>query len=261
MKKIPLDVILRTHTGSNVHTGARIVPFGKEELVIGCVSSLFNSLVEARDVADIRVTIIDDHSTDAALAFFEKTLRESGLRGEIINLVGKGNNASLKEQYRHAREHARDLIYFVEDDYLHAPSAISEMVLAQHLFSRNLGGAPVGVHPVDYPDRYLPGAIVESRIVIGEHRHFRTIESTTGTLLVTRKLFLDEWNTFLKFSDYGSGPETTEAATINSIWRERRGFIFSPIPTLAIHVGAPDVIPHFIDWREWWNRYADRAKL
>lgn len=256
MSNVSLNVILRTHTGRNVHAIQRVAPFSKAELVVGCARSLSRSITAARDIADIRFTTIDDHSTEEATARMKELGNGCGVPFEFIHLDDTGNNASLRAVYKYAREHGRELIYFVEDDYLHSTAAIREMVEEYLAFKKNLGKVEVGIYPVDYLDRYKPEFLREARIVLGKNRHWRTVYSTTGTLMVTRDLFLSQYDKFWGFSFYGLTPDSQEAGTLNKIWDNGAGICFSPIPTLAIHMSEEEVLPPFINWRDWWKRYA-----
>jgi hypothetical protein len=257
MPKIPLDVILRTYTGPNVHKGNRFVPFGKEELMLGCIRSLVVTLADAADIADVRVTILDDHSEPASLEKICAVFRASDLSWKLVPRTTSGNPDSFYDIYTYAREHARDLIYFVEDDYLHSVGAVREMVEEYVRFKERLGkSVGVGLVPYEHPDLYLPEVMSLSRVVLGKKRHWRTIEYTTSTMLVSRELLLNEWYKFLGMSSYGKIPEVHEGNTINKIWREGNNFMFSPMPTLAIHMQFSENIPPYVDWKEWWEKYS-----
>ena len=256
--RIPkLDVYLRTHTGANVHPGERFIPFGKDTLVVGCVRSLVRSLVAAKTVVDATLTIVDDHSVQTAVDSLVHIARASGLTWKLIQLPPEetGNSASLRAAYRVARETARELVYFVEDDYLHEESAIAEMVLSREMFARHLGQSEVGISPVDYPDNY--GRLFEEcRIVAGNSRHFRTVRHSTGTLLIPKTLFMKNWDLFASLGLYGLIPEISETSSINRIWLAPDAFLFAPVPTLAIHMQFKENIPPYVHWEKWWERYA-----
>ncbi|MDO8493144.1 MAG: glycosyltransferase [bacterium] len=251
-----LEVILRTSTGPNVHMGKRFVTFNKETLLLGCLYSLLETIKEAHGLANIHLTIIDDHSVPTAKSSMRLMVAASAVPVTLVDLEGTGNRASLSAVYEYARNNAKELIYFVEDDYLHAKNAISEMLSAYVDFQKRLAGSEVGFFPVDYPDVYLPDIISPARLVLGEHRHWRTTNYTTGTILVSKKLLLKCWYNFLGFSLYGLAPEIYEGTTLNKIWKEENNFMFSPIPTLAIHMQFQENIPPFTDWRKWWDNYS-----
>lgn len=256
-RKQLLDVYLRTHIGANVHAGTRFVPFDKATLVQGCVSSLIAALSYASESADITLTLIDDHSESPVIDELLTLARKAGIAARLVRLPQgeTGNSASFRATYRIARETARELIYFVEDDYLHLKSAVTEMLEAHALFSENLRGAAVGIFPVDYPD-YYNRLMEETRIVLGSRRHFRTVRHSTGTFLVSRTLFLKHWDKFAAFGLYGLLPEVTEHSTINRIWFEGAAFLFSPLSSLALHMQFKENLPPYVKWEEWWQRCA-----
>ena len=61
-----------------------------------------------------------------------KGFKQFILRGNVIELsVAVVMGAAFGAAYTYAKDAAGEIIYFVEDDYLHAPSALPEMLEAQ----------------------------------------------------------------------------------------------------------------------------------
>ncbi len=248
-----LDIILRTHSLGDVHKGERLLQVPKEEIVLKCVASLVDSINRAVTAGnDIALAVIDDHSSSSCLAGLEKIIARCACPSTLIHLAGAGNNASLKACYQHAKDFGRETIYFVEDDYLHVPSAISEMISAYGLFRQNLGGREVGLVPHDDPDNYRPEWIEPSRIVLGTHRHWRTNTGSLGTFMISKNILIKHWNIYMQFSDYGKGPENQETVTIDIVWKGPV-MLFNPIPALAVHLRFPEEYNSFVDWRKLWN--------
>lgn len=247
-----LKVILRTCSGPNVHKGERFVAVSKEDLLYVCVASLVRSLAESASSADLSLAVIDDHSSGSCVQKIKSLLAACPFRTELISLEETGNPTSLRASYGYARNFAEQAIYFVEDDYLHSPSAISEMIASYEDFSGNLGGVPVAIAPSDDPGYYLPNEIAPSRVVIGRRRHWRTSRSTTGTFMTSKEVLTGYWEIFSMFARYGEYPGVTERNTINKIW-ENAVTLFSPIPSLAAHMQFSENIPPFFDWKRLWN--------
>jgi len=245
------SVILRTHSGANVHMGTRFVSASKTELIYRCLNSLVKALNFSD--ADIEFVVIDDHSSPECLAGIERLLSVCKHPTKLIPLENTGNGASLLCSYEYGRDHGRDVIYFVEDDYLHYPSAIIEMFETYHDFKKNLGGKEVAIHPADDPKDYLPHAIPLSRIVLGRKRHWRTNFWTTGTLLIHSSMLVAHWDKFMAFTHYGT-PGVSEDTTINKIWKEGHVTLFTPIPSVAIHMQFSEDIPAFTDWKILWDQ-------
>jgi hypothetical protein len=155
---------------------------------------------------------------------------------ELISLTDRGYNASCLASFSKARDDARELFYFVEDDYLHAPSAIQEMLDMHVQFRGKLGGQEVALHPYDDPKNYWSPIFSRDncRVVYGAKRHWRTNTHTTNTCWVEIETLKRNWQLFEQLGRYSSTPygqehHIFEASTINKIWREQVA-LFTPIP-------------------------------
>ncbi len=252
-KKPILDVILRTHSTGNFREGARRLSDtlgGRCELSVRSLRSLVHSLLvlERANDTTIRLTVVDDHSDKKFLDEIEATFIACPFDTKLIKLEEKGNSASMRFCLEYTKEHAREFVYFVEDDYLHEPSALLEMMQSWRIFSRNLGRDTIGLFPVDYSDFYLPSGILPTRIVKGSQRHWRVSYSTTSTFFLPKSLLLEQWQWFTK------NPQNNmhEDGSLNVVW-QNYATLFSPIPTLAIHLHDEGLLPPFSNWRRLWD--------
>jgi hypothetical protein len=159
------------------------------------------------------------------------------------------------------RDSKANLVYSVEDDYLHAPTAIEEMVASYELFSDRLKRTDIVIYPFDEPSEYNPPSRNDF-IVHGSHRHWRTGVFTTNVIMTTPKLFKDNWNLFevlaLKYNGDYLNPRTEhyeESNTIWKIWQNNQAVRFNPIPSLALHLQFEQQLDPFIDWKKWWDEY------
>ncbi len=243
-----LNIILRTCDHSSVHNRERFIKVPKRELIARCLRSLIASMNLCPESLVLR--ILDDHSSAETLALIRDSIARSFHPAEIVPLRETGNPASLAESYRMADQY-KNLIYFVEDDYLHYPGALPEMLAAYRFFSAKLGSAEVAIAPYDSPWNYYEGADV-CRIVPGQGRPWRTHTKTTATVLITPKTLATFRSTFDALSRYGIDPSVTEASTINQIWK-RGVTLFTPIPALAFHM--EDTPPVYEDWKPLWKMY------
>ena len=69
-----------------------------------------------------------------------------------------------------AKKEDADLIYFVEDDYIHTPSTITEMIFAYEKFN-TIFSKDLILLPSDYP--YLYSKDEDTKIYLGEKYHWR----------------------------------------------------------------------------------------
>ena len=119
-----LDIILRTCDATNVHTDWRVRYHGieKAELIVGCLTSLINSINNANGI-DINLTVLDDHSSASTVQKIEELLSKVK-NSKFVRLEDCGYNNSAHQQWILCRDSSANLVYSVEDDYLHYPTAI-----------------------------------------------------------------------------------------------------------------------------------------
>ena len=259
-----IEIVLRTCDRVNVHTDWRVRYCGipKPQLVVGCVRSLIASIRAAENV-DCQLTVLDDHSSDETQQELISMLSASGISHEFIPLEDTGYNNSAYQQWVRCRDTTSDLFYSVEDDYLHSPSAIQEMVESYELFCDRLKREDIVIYPFDEPSEYNPPSRTDF-IVHGSHRHWRTGVFTTNVIMAQPKLLKDHWQLFetlaLKYNGDYLNPRTEhyeESNTIWPLWNGGQYVRFNPIPSLALHMQFDQQKDPFIDWQEWWKRYAE----
>jgi glycosyltransferase involved in cell wall biosynthesis len=254
-----LDIILRTCDVANVHSDWRVRyhEIEKSHLVVGCLNSLAKSIDSVSNV-NISLTVLDDHSSEETLIKIENILKKLN-NTRLIRLDDKGYNNSAYQQWLMCRDSAADLVYSVEDDYLHCPTAIQEMVDSFYLFCDRLKRNDVVLYPFDEPSEYNPPSRTDF-IVHGSARHWRTGIFTTNVMMTRPQLFRDNWELFktlaLKYNGDYLNPRTEhyeESNTIWKIWQNNQAIRFNPIPSLALHMQFEQQKDPFIDWQTWWK--------
>ncbi|MGD1935950.1 MAG: glycosyltransferase [Cyanophyceae cyanobacterium] len=249
-----LDILFRSCARVNAFCGSpRFITLPKSELIQRCLRSLVNAVngaIASPTVPHltIRLTILDDASDPACLAELQKILSQTPIPSQILPITGRGNRDSLHSNYRYGRDSCPDLIYCVEDDYLHAPEAMRSMLDSYQALQQQVNG-PIILHPCDYPDRYRQP--YPSTILLGSDRHWRTILHTTGTFLLHRQTLLNYWENYWAFGDRCAVPGPAEEGTINAVYQKVP--CFSPMPSIAIHFQDETTLPPFINWQNWWN--------
>lgn len=255
-QNLSLDIILRTHSFIDIHPNPtpRYCGVDKTTLVEKCVKSLVQSANQYE--GKIKFIWFDDHSSqdmiDKVFAIFSKSKHEV----EYHPLEQRGWNASGLAQFEAGRSSNADLVYFVEDDYLHYPTAIQEMIDAYSTFKKNLG-IEVAIHPYDDPDNYLPLYIDECRVVLGKKRHWRTNKYSTFTVMCSPEIVKKFWSRFYTvateyMTEWGEKNQIQEGTTINHIWRWEVK-LFTPIPSVALHMGYERQLDPYIDWKALWD--------
>ncbi len=130
------------------------------------------------------MTIIDHNSDKTIIKKFQRILNNQFFESEIIKLDIKKYKKNIKKinqqgkivtdnqisnmsninQSLNLGKNCEDLVYFVEDDYIHKPDAIEEMIYAYERISTQLGTELI-MCPADYP--YLYNKVDNSKILLG----------------------------------------------------------------------------------------------
>ena len=155
-----LDIILKTCTSVNLVTQnkERIFENKKSEYTFRTLNSLIKSLKKAFDNTkniNFHITVIDAGSTENDKSIMRKILDKSDIKFNFIDLnlndylkrikIINKNNPQIENNMKSTMasiiksfeisKNANDLVYFVEDDYIHSIDCISEMISAYEKFS------------------------------------------------------------------------------------------------------------------------------
>lgn len=256
-----LHIVLRTHDKRDVHTDWRMryhaIP--KPELIKGCVRSLVKSILAVQHV-HVKLTVLDDHSESETVHDIKRIIHDVP-DSQFVSLHESGYNHSAHAQWLMCRDSDADLVYSVEDDYLHCESAIQEMLDSWCLFSDRLNRSDIVLYPFDEPSEYNP-PVRTDYVVHGSARHWRTGIYSTNVLMMPPKLLQTHWPLFeclaLKYNGDYLNPRTEhyeESNTIWQIWNSGQAMRFNPIPSLALHMQFDAQKDPFIDWQKWWHNY------
>ena len=261
-----LDIIIRTHDKSNISKFPRFISVSKKELIEGCITSLINSANQCKN--KINIIVLDDHSSQEFLHNLHNILKTSRHSIKIISLEEGGPNQSALSQFEYCKNSTADLVYSVEDDYLHSPSALYEMLSEyDYLSSKYNLPQPLCIFPWDEPENYEPKHNTPELIMRGQYRHWKTGLGTTFTMMTSPKVFQDHWKLFEKLAtEYkewdGTGNKNDtihEGNTISYIW-SKHIIRINPIPSLVLHMQSSLQEDSYIDWKYWWNTYTHKAK-
>ena len=261
-----LDIIIRTHDKSNISKFPRFISVSKRELIEGCMTSLINSANQCKN--KINIIVLDDHSSQEFLDNLNNILKTSRDSTKIISLEEGGPNQSALSQFEYCKNSTADLVYSVEDDYLHSPSALYEMLSEyDYLSSKYNLPQPLCIFPWDEPENYEPKHNTPELIMRGQYRHWKTGWGTTFTMMTSPKVFYDHWKLFEKLAtEYkewdGTGDKNDtihEGNTISYIW-SKCIIRINPIPSLVLHMQSSLQEDSYIDWKYWWDTYTHKTK-
>jgi hypothetical protein len=248
-----LLVCLRTCIrGDPNRPSGRITGASVQENVLRCLASTVESVnraVAEHGAEAVEMVVFDDHSEASAVARLRGVLANLTCAASLTTNRERGQGASLLEHFEFAKGR-NSLVYFCEDDYLHAPAAIPEMWdFYKTVHARN--GRHMVLYPVDYPDRYKTH--YPSYVLLGRGGHWRSISHATHTLFTHGAVVARHWDYFYGTRLAGSGRGGQESKTTNLLFDHIPGF--SAIPSLACHLQSEATLPPFFDWKALWERY------
>jgi hypothetical protein len=148
---------------------------------------------------------------------------------------------SLKDQ--------KDLIYFVEDDYIHDENAITEMLFTYERISSQLKKELV-MCPTDYP--FLYNKVDNTKIFLGNKKHWRSTQETLLTFLTSRNIIEKYWVLLENMCKLEHSPFEKP---LHKIYETE--LCISPVPSLALHCTNANSIfglsPN-LNWKELWEK-------
>ena len=210
-----------------------------------------------------KTIIVDDKSKKENLNKLKKLIDESSLDISITHLDHDkyketikqqkndqtfSNLASLLQSFELGREHGEDLVFFVEDDYLHFEPMIEEMIASYEKVASQIN-RDIFMCPADYPYLYMNNE--KTNILIGNKRHWRTINQTLCTFMTTKPLLDKYWDNFYNTCLDRNDPFEKH---LNEIYTKE--FCISPLKSLSLHltnVNSSYGLSPFIDYKKLWE--------
>lgn len=257
-----LNVVLRTCDRVSLASD-RIVP--KDQCIYRCLNSLVNSLSVQPNAWSLH--IIDDASSAATQAMIQR-IAPMATFDFLPERDQSGMNGKQKSRHsvRVAYDYiytlpAEELVYVVEDDYLHYPDSIERMIEAWEYFSRIMPATSIGIFPQDFPELYphernpFNDTYVRSCLVFpGPDRYYRTTWFTHESFMVPLMLIWKYREHFEKLMEIGTVEGAWEGTSLSTVWQQQDVSMLMPMQTLALHVSKPNDLPFFnTDFDTLWN--------
>ncbi len=267
-----LDIIIRTCSSVNMLTQNKSRLFEKEkiEYTLRTIKSILSSIDNNSQLKKIKINykIIDHNSSKENLekidlifksfnkhyklinldiAKFEKEIEKINDRNEIVSFNQKTNMANIHQSLLEAKN-AEDLIYFVEDDYIHRRNSIGEMILTYERIASQLKREII-ICPTDYP--FLYAKAEATQIFLGQNYHWRKVNETLCTFLTSRMIIEKYWDKYLSMCKKEHAPFEKP---LHDIYEN--DLCIAPIPSLALHLTNINSIyglsPN-VDWKKIWE--------
>ena len=263
-----LNIVLRTCDKKSIQ-GDRIVP--KDECIYACVKSLVQS-IENSGISKFQLHIIDDNSTEETRNKLKEIAPKATFdflepRDEKNLNPKQKSRYSVKVQYEYIKNLPdEDLVYLVEDDYLHYPDSIFKMIESWEYFSQLFPRNIIGLFPQDFnqmyyhPQNMFNSTYVDKCMALpGPDRYYRTTWFTHESFMVPVSLIKKYSEEFDKLDKIGTEQGAWEGNTISNVWQKSEVIMLMPLGTLAIHLGCQKDISFFVkDWQELFNMYKEQ---
>ena len=273
-------IIIRSYTFGDVsdkkvmldQSKQRIYEFPKVEYTLRTIKSIIRSCEYSKEFfkdLDIKIIITDDKSSKDNLNKIKKLLDTTTLKTQIISLkenefeneikskdingkdISKNMNSNMRnilKSIQISQEENSDLFYFLEDDYIHAIHAITEILFTYEKLSSQLD-RELFLCPADYP--YLYSNIEDTKILIGNKSHWRTVKESLITFVTSRSMINKYLDNLKSIGQLRNHPMERK---LHEIYEKE--YCLSPIPSLAMHatnINSIYGLPPNFNWKKIWE--------
>ena len=267
-----LEIIIRTCASVNMLTQnkTRLFEQQKIEYTLRTIRSLLHSVNFAAELKGLKVffKIIDHNSSEENLKKIDEVFKKFNEDYEIINLnISKfkdqiekinqrgenvtsnqiSNMANIHQSLLEAKK-SEDLIYFVEDDYLHKRNSIKEMIFTYERISSQINNEII-ICPADYP--YLYTKTEATLNFLGHKSHWRKVDETLCTFLTSKQIIEKYWDKYVSMCQREHAPFEKP---MHEIYEKE--LCISPIPSLAVHftnINSIFGLSPNMDWKKIWD--------
>tara|TARA_B100000965_G_scaffold191232_1_gene159632 strand:+ start:53 stop:1042 length:990 start_codon:yes stop_codon:yes gene_type:complete len=262
-----LLILFRTNTNIEIwdQNKKRIFEESKIEYALRSLNSLIKSikyLENTKKNIKINLKIVDNGSAKTNLDKIKNLLVKFNYKADIIihnnneyekiikkqkNIDTFSNLSSLLKCFELGKK-ADDIVFFVEDDYLHFETTLEEMISSYERISSQIN-RDMFVCSADYPFLYMDN--IKTNILIGNNRHWRTINKSLCTFMTSKSLIDKYWNNFYKNCLDRHDPFEKY---LNEIYEKE--ICISPIKSLSIHmtnINSSYGLSPFIDYKSLWE--------
>ena len=261
-----LLIVLRMNTVVEIwdQKKKRLFEQPKIEYSIRSINSLIKAITVCRNkypVIKIKTIIVDDQSKKDNLDKIRKLIQDQNI--EIIpldhekykSIIKKqektetfSNLASLLQSFEIGKNQSDDLIFFIEDDYIHSETMLDEMISSYERIASQVK-KDIIMCPADYPYLYMNDE--KTNILIGSNRHWRTINKTLCTFMLSKNLLSKYWENFYKTCLDRHDPFEKY---INEIYENE--VCISPVKSLSLHltnINSSCGLSPFLDYKKLWE--------
>ena len=264
-----LKIILRSCTSELImdQNKRRIFDKEKNEYTFRTLKSLIKSINKASlQFKNIKFDLLvtDTNSAKEDIDKIQQILNQSNIENEFESIDPKNFKDKIKPGYSEAKfsnmanfytslmiakKDPADVIYFVEDDYLHSEDAITEMIFAYEKFC-TIFSKDVVLLPADYPYLYAKDDV--TKIYLGEKYHWRLVSESLVTFMTSKKVIEKNYLNLEKMGIEWIDPWEKPLHDIYNSYP-----CLSPMPSLAVHcanINSIFGISPFSDLKKLWEK-------
>tara|TARA_B100000965_G_C19516644_1_gene724521 strand:+ start:174 stop:1163 length:990 start_codon:yes stop_codon:yes gene_type:complete len=260
-------ILFRTNTNINIwdQNKKRIFEYPKIEYALRSLNSLIKNIkyLNNNNNLEVKLKIVEDDSSDENLKKISDMINNSNLDIEVINhknnihkniIKKQTNNAtfsnlsSLLKCFEIAKDEGKDLVFFIEDDYIFFESALDEIVTSYERISSQIN-RELFICPTDYPYFYMDSQ--KTNVLIGSKRHWRLVSKTLCSFITSHTLIKKYWSNFY---DNCLDRHDPFEKYLNKIYEKE--ICISPIKSLSLHmtnINSSYGLSPFIDYKSLWD--------
>jgi len=263
-----LKIIFRSCTSELImdQNKKRLFEKDKNEYTFRSLNSLLRSTIQAKKIFNnihFKFIVTDTNSSKKDLNQIKNILSKYKISSELIEInlddykkkiIGNyssakfANMANLYTSLNLAKNEINDLIYFVEDDYIHTENSILEMLFSYEKFSSILKKEVV-LLSADYP--YLYTKNDDTKIFLGNQKHWRLVNESLVTFMTSKDVVINNFENLMEMATKWEDPWEKP---LHEIYKNVA--CFSPIPSLSMHcanINSNFGLPPNFDWNSVWD--------
>ena len=261
-------IILRTCTSELImgQNKKRLFECEKNEYTFRTLRSLIRSTQKAKTLLSnikFEIVVTDTNSSEKDILKIKDLLNHSGINQRFISVDLKKFEDKIKAGYSKAKfsnmanfynslliakEEPADIIYFIEDDYIHSDKSISEMILSYEKFA-SMFNEELVLLPSDYP--YLYTKDDYTKIYLGEKNHWRLVKESLVSFLTSKDIIEKNFRSLEKM---GREWEDPWEKPLHEVYVKTP--CLSPLPSLAYHcanINSVFGVSPNIDHKKLWD--------
>ena len=263
-------IIFRSFTNENKllsQNKKRLFEKDKKEYTLRSLHSICKNIINLKkEISDINIflKIIDDNSEAGVKEQIKNICEKYQINYEMSNLDKSkyekqmkfsnnermiAHNSHIFDSKTYAINSNFDLIYFVEDDYIHEDDALCEMIYSYQKISSQIKDEVI-LCPSDYPYLYMNTEYTKN--LIGYKKHWRQVNQSLCTYLISKKTLEKYWSYYEDM--YLNNYEPYEKP-LHDLYKKIN--CFSPMPSISVHftnINSIYGLSPLKNWKKLWEK-------